>query len=73
MRRFITIFAEISRPISKMLKKGAKIKWDGEPSVAFQEIKEAIKNALVLRTPNYGKPMHIFSFSSFHSVATIIL
>lgn len=73
LRRFVTNFAEISRPISKMLKKGAKINCEGDPSTAFQEIKHAIKNAPVLRTPNYEKPMHIFSFASFHTVAAVLL
>lgn len=73
LRRFVTNFPEISRPISKMLKKGAMISWEGEPLVAFQEIKDAIKNAPVLRTPYYAKPMHIFSFSSFHTIATVLL
>ena len=49
----MTNFAEISRPISKMLKKGSEIKWDGEPSVAFHKIKQAIKDAPILREPNY--------------------
>ena len=56
-----------------MLKKGEEVKWDSEPSKAFKEIKEAIKNAPILRTPNYTKPMHIFSFASFHTVAAILL
>ena len=73
LRRFVTNFAEVSRPISKMLKKGATINWEGDPSVAFQEIKSAIKNAPVLRTPDYEKPMHIFSFASFHTIATVLL
>lgn len=53
LRRFVTNFAEISRPISKMLKKGAIIDWNGEPSQEFQDIKIAIKNAPILRTPDY--------------------
>ena len=32
LRRFVTNFTEIRRPISKMLKKGATINWNGEPS-----------------------------------------
>ena len=56
-----------------MLKKGKEIKWDDEPSKAFQEIKKAIKNAPVLRAPDYTKPMHIFSFASFHTVAAVLL
>ena len=73
LRRFVTNFAKISRPISKMLKKGAIINWDGEPSQAFHDIKTTIKNAPVLRTLDYTKPMHIFSSASFHTVATILL
>ena len=56
-----------------MLKKGAIISWEGESSISFQEIKSAIKNALVLKTPYYGKPMHIFSFASFHTIAVVLL
>lgn len=56
-----------------MLKKGVVINWDGEPSEAFQEIKIAIKNAPILRTLDYTKPMHIFSFVSFHTVARVLL
>ncbi len=56
-----------------MLKKGATINWDGEPSQEFQDIKTTIKNALVPRTPKHTKPMHIFSFASFHTVAIVLL
>ena len=73
LRRLVTNFAEISRPISKMLKKGEEVKWDEEPSKAFDEIKEAIKNAPILRAPNYAKPMHIFSVASFHTIGAIHL
>lgn len=73
LRRFVTNFAEISRPISKMLKKGTIISCNGEPSQAFQDIKTTIKNAPVLRTPYYTKPMHIFSFASFHTIAAVLL
>lgn len=64
LRNFVTKFVKISRPISKMLKKGAMVNWEGESS-SFQEIKDAIKNAPMLRTLDYAKPMHIFSFASF--------
>ena len=56
-----------------MLKKGSKIKWDGEPSVALHRIKQAIKDVPVLNTPDYDKPMHIFSFASFHTISAVLL
>ena len=49
LRRFVTNFTEISRPISRMLKKGSEIKWDAEPNIAFHKIKKAIKDAPILR------------------------
>lgn len=73
LRRFVTNFFEVSRPISKMLKKREAIRWEGELDVDFQEIKNSIKNAPVLRTPNYENPMHIFSFASFHTIVAVLL
>lgn len=73
LRRFITNFSETSIPISKMLKKGEKVEWNEEATRAFTNIKKAIKDAHVLRTPNYGKPKQIFSFASCHIVATVLL
>ena len=69
----MTNFAEISRPISKMLKKGLEINWDDELGSAFQKIKQAIKDAPILRAPNYPKPMHTFSFAYFHIIAIFLL
>ena len=73
LRRFVTNFTKISRPISKMLKNEATIDWNGKPSQAFYDIKTTIKNAPVLRTPDYTKPMHIFSFASFHTIVAVLL
>lgn len=56
-----------------MLKKGIEVNWDGEPSVAFQSIKWAIKDVRVLKAPDYDNPMYIFSFASFHTVAVVLL
>ena len=56
-----------------MLKKGSKIRWDEEPSSTFQKIKQAIKDAPILRAPNYDKPMHIFSFASFQTIVVVLL
>lgn len=73
LRRFLKQIPQISRPISKIIKKGAIINWEGEPSISFHEIKDAIKNALVLRTPYYTKPLDIFSFTSFHTIVVVLL
>lgn len=73
LRRFVTNFAEVTRPISKMLKKGSIINWEGEPNEAFKNIKQAIKDAPMLKAPDYSIPMHIFSFASFHTIVALLL
>ena len=60
LRRFVTNFAEINRPISKMLKKGKEIKWDDEPSKAFQDTTRSWlmkKSNSRLLSPHVGKHM----------------
>lgn len=47
-RRFVTNFAEICIPISRMLKKGAKFEWCEEANESFRKIMGAIKDAPVL-------------------------
>ena len=39
LRRFVTNFVDFSKPISKMLKNGLEVKWDGNPSLTFYNIK----------------------------------
>lgn len=73
VRRFIANFAEVVKPIVKLLKKDAKFSWDGEVAQAFNRIKRAIQEAPVLKSPNYSKPFSLFSFASYHTVATILL
>ena len=73
IKRFITIFSEITRPISSMLKKGSKVEWNEKALKVFADIKKEIKEAPVLKSPDYNKPMHIFSFASFHTIDVVLL
>ena len=73
LRRFVTNFVEICIPISKMLKKGEKFEWSEDSIDSFKKIKGEIKDAPILRTHNFGKPMQIFSFASYHTVAAVLL
>ena len=73
IRRFITNFVKITRPISSMLKKVSKVEWNEESLKAFAEIKKTIKEAPILESPDYNKPMKIFSFASFHTIAAMLL
>lgn len=73
VRRFVSNFSEIIKPIAKMLKKGAEIKWTNEAFEALVSIKRAIKEVPVLKSSDFSKPFQVFSFASFHTIATVML
>jgi len=52
IRRFIPNFAEITKPISNLLKKELVLKWNDESREAFKKIKDAISLSLVLMSPD---------------------
>ena len=56
-----------------MLRKGNEIKWTVESQNYFDQIKKDFTKAHVLIIPDYSKDFMIFSFSSFDTVATVLL
>ena len=73
LRRFITNFVEVIEYITNMLKKDSNIKWKVEAKQSFTDIKKALTKALVLVSPNFTKECMIFSFSSEHTIARVLL
>jgi hypothetical protein len=56
-----------------MLKKGSEIKWTGNARISFQDIKQAIMESPTLISLDYTKNFYIFSFSSYDTVAVVLL
>lgn len=54
--RLISKFLDIFKPISRMLKKGAKLDWTSEVIDVFIAIKQAIKEAPILKSLDFSKP-----------------
>ena len=59
IRRFIPNFAEVIKPILKLLKKDVKFEWSDEGRKAFKVIKDAIAKSPVLDSPNYAKDSNL--------------
>ena len=53
VRRFISDFTEIVKPLQDMIKKDFNFKWKKERREAFDKIKEAIVEAPTLQSPNF--------------------
>ena len=73
VHRFIPNYAEIAKPIYKLLKKDVKFEWDEQGKKAFKEIKDAISKAPVLVSPDYSKDFNIFPFASEDTIIGVLL
>jgi hypothetical protein len=59
--------------MSALLKKDIKFKWDDKYLQYFEDIKNAISQALVLISPDYSRDFMIFSFASQDTITCVLL
>ena len=72
VRRFISDFVEIVKPLQEMIKKDSNFKWTKEKREAFEKIKESISEAPTLRSPNFDNEFILYTFASDHSIAAVL-
>jgi len=58
-RRFMKDFAEIARPIHRLVRKQEKWNWGGEQEEAFRRLKEIFTSEPVLAAPDLDKEMRV--------------
>jgi hypothetical protein len=73
LRRFIPNLAEIIKHITNMLRKGSEIKWTTNAKHYFEEVKEDLTKSLVLISLDFAKDFIVFSFSSEHTIARVLM
>ena len=72
MRRFIFKFAEIVKPLQEMIKKDSNFKCSKDRKEAFDNIKEAIAETPILRSPNFDNEFILCTFASDHSIVVVL-
>jgi hypothetical protein len=72
IRRFIPNFAEIDKPLSRLLKKYCEFKCGDKRKRSLKKIKEPIMSTLVLVSLDYFKDFIIFSFSSDDTIVGVL-
>jgi hypothetical protein len=72
VRKFTPDFAETIKPLQKMIRKDVKFKWDDERKDAFSNIKTAISQAPVLRSPDFNRDFFLYTFASDQSLAAVL-
>ena len=71
--KFIHKFAEIAAPLNALRKKNAKFIWSSEQQEAFEQLKAAISNPPVLRTPNFALDFILQSDASPTACSGVLL
>jgi hypothetical protein len=72
-QRFILNFSKISKPITKLLKKGNKYVWSKGCDEAFQTLKKLLTTSPVLAQPNIVKPFDLYCDASGTSLGCVLI
>jgi hypothetical protein len=71
VRKFTPILETI-KPLQKMIRKDVDFKWDDEQKKDFNNIKTAISQSPVLRSPDFNKYFFLYTFASDQSLAAVL-
>jgi hypothetical protein len=72
-RRFIPNFSKISKPITELLKNGAKYVWSKECDEAFQTLKKLLTTSPVLAQPDIVKPFGVYCDASGTGLGSVLM
>ena len=65
-------FAQIVKPLQKMVKQSVQFKWSDVEKNAFSKINASIAHAPSLKSPDYEKDFILYTFSSDDSLAVVL-
>lgn len=72
MRKFVPSFSVIARPLYKLLQGDVKFRWGSEQEVAFNELKQRLCTAPVLRSPDFSLPFRVYTDGSADGTGGIL-
>lgn len=71
-RRFIRSYADITAPLNQLLKKTIKWHWGTAEQNAFNQLKNRLTSAPILRQPNLEKPFILYTDASSVALGSIL-
>ena len=72
-RRFVKGFSVIASPLTKLLRKGVKFEWSDKCQNSFEQLKEMLVEAPVLKKPTSGKEYTLYSDASSISLGCVLM
>ncbi|WJZ89404.1 hypothetical protein VitviT2T_008626 [Vitis vinifera] len=71
-RRFIKDFSKISKPLCELLVKDAKFVWDEKCQKSFEELKQFLTTAPIVRAPNWKLPFEVMCDASDLTMGAVL-
>ena len=71
-RKFIKGFAEISRPLTNLMKKDVRFKWGNQEQIAFETLKTKLLTPPILAHPDLKKPFTLTTDASDFCIAAVL-
>ena len=71
-RRFIKDFAKLTKPMTKLLKKGSKMEFTEEYRKTFEMCKHILSNEPILQYPDFTKPFNVTTDASNFAIGAIL-
>lgn len=71
-RRFIPNFAELAKPLTKLLKKTVKFCWTDESECSFQQLKSKLITPPILQYPDFEKPFILTTDASKIAISAVL-
>lgn len=71
-RKFVPGYGQIANPLYHLLRKDQPFHWSPEHESAFQELKQKLSTAPVLKLPDYEQPFTIATDASDYAVGAVL-
>ena len=70
---FVKDFSKIAKPMTSLMKKTTKFKWDEECARAFEELKRRLTTAPVLALPEGNKRLEVYTDASKNGLGCVLM
>lgn len=71
-RKFIENFAQIAKPLTKLLKTGVPFEWTDEQQTAFETLRDKLINYTTLQYPDYQNEFFLTCDASSYAVGAVL-
>ena len=71
-RKFIKDFSKISKSLCELLVNDAKFVWDEKCQKSFEELKQFLTTALIVRAPNWKLPFEVMCDASDLAMGAVL-